>query len=483
MNARMFLLGGLFFLSTACQKSIDEVLTEVTLETQEIVLPENTGGGEQLTTASFTTTAPWRIELSDSKSVGDWVHVSPLSGEAGTVTLTIAVDENRTPTERKANIRLLSGSEERNIVVTQPGDGSLPAGESIYRTGVVQDTLVIRLPVGRTYRTDVEQGDDWLGTPRLSSGERFDSLSFVLPTNRSMEERVATVRVSDANGDYTALLTIVQPSAALDITLSLPHVELPTGGVGGEAPEELVDSLFVAGFDAEGRLLFTQDLPQTYREAYAFRVLPTELLLRDYYPSARIYVVANSASALTGFSGNEQEFVNRKDTAISRLFGAGNIQPPLSGMTIQDLTFGPNRVAVGLSHVTAQVTFKVLFDSTWTASRTLEQVNIGGFSTWGYLFATASDTQTSPIERTFSPAVEPTPDNQYRFFAYENSQLVLTVRAGGRYYQGSAPNVLKRGYKYSFNMRLADAAAAAASSAQASTVPNGAVQEIVLRPL
>lgn len=488
MNARIALLSGLLWLCSCSTKPIDEVLTDVTVETPTIVLPENSAGGEQHTTATFTTTAPWHIELSDTKAADDWVHVSPLSGEAGTVTLTIDADENRTPIERTAYIRLLTGSEERSITLTQPGDGSLPNGESIYRTGVVQDTLVVKLPAGRVYRTEVEQGNGWLDEPTLSSGDRFDSLAFVLSTNRTMEERMATVRISTATGDYTALLTIIQPSAALDITLSLPHIELPTGGISAESMTGLIDSLFVAGFDNSGQLLFTERISQPIDPTYAFRVMPPDALLRDYYPSARIYVVANSSQNLAEFEGDEQEFINRKDTAGTRVFGIDGVQPPLSGVTVRDLTFGPNQVAVNLAHVTAQITFNVVFDTTWTADRTIEQINIGGFSTWGYWFSSATESAVPPLATNFNPAVEPNADNQYRFFAYENSRPILTVRVGGRYYQGSAPDGLKRGYKYTFNMRLTNNTSTPATSAQANLVPTAGSSDriertVLLRPI
>lgn len=488
MNARIALLSGLLWLCSCSTKPIDEVLTDVTVETPTIVLPENPAGGEQHTTATFTTTAPWHIELSDTKTADDWVHVSPLSGEAGTVTLTIDADENRTPIERTAYIRLLTGSEERSISLTQPGDGSLPAGESIYRTGVVQETLVVKLPAGRTYRTDLEGDDGWLSAPILATGERFDSLSFVLSTNRTMEERTATVRIETAEGDYAALLTIIQPSAALDITLSLPHVQLPTGGSSFETLAEWIDSLFVAGFDNAGRLLFTQNIPQAGASSYRFQVMPPESLLQNFYPEARIYVVANGSQSLAGFGGDEQEFINKKDTARARLFGVEGVQPPFSGVAVRDLASGPNEVALNLAHVTAQVTFQVVFDSTWTADRTIEQVNVGGFSTWGYWFTSATETATSPLAQNFNPSVEPNADNQYRVFAYENSRPVLTLRVGGRYYQGTAPDLLKRGYKYTLNMRLANNGSTPAASAQANLAPTAGTSDriertVLLRPI
>lgn len=454
MNIRTYLLGASLLLA-ACSKTIDPTPAEVTVDIPEITLPENTGG-EQTATATFTTTAPWSVETSDTKAVPGWIGVTPLNGNPGTVTLTVTAKENDTPNERTAYIHIRTGGITKSIAVTQKGDGTLPQGQSIYEVGPVRDTVTVRLRSGKDYRVDIRQGSDWVVPRYISKGEKFDSLAFFLAVNHTMEDRTAQIRISDPKGGYESGLTILQPSAALDIHLNLGRVQLPTGGIGSDAAAQWVDSLFVAGFDNGGNLLFTRSIPQVTEQSLRFRVLPPDAFIRNFYPSARIYVVANSSDVLGGFSGTETEFVNRKDTAATKLFGSDGVQPPLTAQVSGDLRFGNNDVAVNLAHVTALVTFKVFFDPEWDATPAIDHLSIGGFSSWGYLFTAASDGQEPPRATAFNPTVEPNGSNRYLFYAYEDSRLVLTVRAGGRYYQGVAPDILKRGYKYTFNMRLCE---------------------------
>lgn len=107
MNAKIYLLGGAFLLA-ACSKTIENTPAEVTVDIPEITLPAGTGG-EQTTTATFTTTAPWNVETSDTKAVPGWVVVSPVRGDPGTVTLLIKTGENDSPEARTAYIHILTG--------------------------------------------------------------------------------------------------------------------------------------------------------------------------------------------------------------------------------------------------------------------------------------------------------------------------------------------------------------------------------------
>lgn len=488
MNTKISYLFVAFLFLAACSKTLEETPAEITVDVPEITLPASTGA-EQTATATFTTTASWSVETSDTKAVPGWVYVSPLSGGPGMVTLRITAEENPSSDTRTAYIRILTGGVTQSIAVIQPGDGTLPEGESVYEMGPARDTIAVKLRAGREYRIDIRQDEGWITPGYLSKGVKFDSLAFFLATNTTMVDRTASIRISDPRSGYESGLTILQPSAALDIDLSLQHIRLPNGNVGSDEATRWVDSLFVAVFDAEGRLLFTHDMPQAINGSYRFRALPSEAFIRNFYPSARIYAVANSSRPIAGFSGTETEFLDRKDTVASRLFGSEGVQPPLSGLAVSDLRFGKNEVDMNLAHVTAQVTFNVFLDPDWAVPPVIENLSIGGFSSWGYLFPAVADAPKPPKAASFNPSVLPNDTNRYRFFAYEDSRLVFTVRIGGRYYQGIAPDILKRGYKYTFNMRLCEDGNCKPSSetgeiAKAAVLPSSAGgRTIYMQPL
>ena len=323
MKLKIYLWSAVLLLA-ACDRNVETIPAEITVDAPRIVLPEYMDDN-QAATVTFTATAPWSAETSDTKAAADWIRISPRSGGPGTVTLSIVAEENRTPQERTAYIRILSGDATQSIGVTQKGDGTLPEGQSIYETGAARDTIVVRLHAGGNYRVDIGQGADWVAS-RLFAGEKFDTLAFFLTANHSFEDRAVSIRIYEPQRGYTSSLTLLQLSAALDIELALRHVRLPTGTAGTEAAADWTESLFVAGFDDRGDLLFTQDLPRVEGYAFRFRVLPPETAIRNSYPSVRIYAVANSSHELAAFAGNEQDFLNRKDTAATKLFDAENIQ-------------------------------------------------------------------------------------------------------------------------------------------------------------
>ncbi len=457
MNAKTYLLSGLALaMLAACNKNEVEVPGEVTVEVSEIRLPSDASSSQTPTTTTFIASQPWRIETSATKSdAADWMHVAPMSGEAGAATLTITADENPSAMDRTAYIRIVCGGVTRDIAVTQPGDGTLVAGETIYQVGPQADTVIVQLRSGASYQVDVPEGSEWIRSEFLSHGPKVDSLALILSANPAETERTGAIRIAASSGGFQAEIAMFQRSGVLDLQFELDQLVLPTGRSSSESSAQWVDSLFVAGFDREGEVLFAQSLPRPTESDLHIRVLPPAERIRNTYPEARIYVVANSSADLNRWPENETQWINGKDTAVNRLFGADEVQPPLSARVTQNLVAGENRVQVGLSHVTAIVTFKVRFDEGWDSIPPIEQITISGFSNWGYLFPNATE-QAVPQTIGYNPAVEPNGTNDYRFYAYENSRLVLTVLAGGRYYQGIAPNILKRGYNYSFNMRVCE---------------------------
>lgn len=484
MKTRIFLALSTIIMASCSQQEPTQP-ANITLDMQDVILmPESTANSPASIT--FNADADWKITTEGGQDASNWLRVWPESGRAGKATLYIEADENTSALERMRYVQIESAGAKQTIRILQRGDGTLPQGQSIYQTGGARDTIILKLRAGRKYQVDVNQGDEWLTPVYLSQGERFDSLALILSGNTTLSERTASVRITETESGYKSAITVLQPSAALDIDLSLMQIQLPSGTVSGEQATQWVDRLFVAAFDQSGNLLFSQDIPkETDGIPSHIQVTPQEDLLRNVYPSAKVYIVANSSRKLTDFHGTEQDFLNRKDTASLRLFDADSTRPPLSGVVVTDLKIGQNQLHINLSHVTARVIFKVISDTTANAqAAVIDKLRIGGFSSWGYLFSTSTDGEVSPRSTSYYSSILPNSSNQYQFFAFEGSQLILTVRTGGRYYQGIAPNILKRGYKYTFNMRVAGSKSTSSNAApQRSTAPGEVEQTIDLIPL
>ena len=86
------------------------------------------GGGQtpsqpaqpQTKTVTFTAAEPWHATIGETKAV-DWITVVPMSGDAGTVTMTVTVQPNTTYEERKATVTILCGGQQATIQIVQAG--------------------------------------------------------------------------------------------------------------------------------------------------------------------------------------------------------------------------------------------------------------------------------------------------------------------------------------------------------------------------
>ena len=69
------------------------------------------------TTISFSATADWTA----SAEGGEWLSISPASGEAGEIAATLSASANNEAEARTATVRITCGTDEATVTVTQEG--------------------------------------------------------------------------------------------------------------------------------------------------------------------------------------------------------------------------------------------------------------------------------------------------------------------------------------------------------------------------
>ena len=69
------------------------------------------------TTISFTATADWTASVEG----GEWLNISPASGEAGEIAATLSASANNEAEARTATVRITCGTDEATVTVTQEG--------------------------------------------------------------------------------------------------------------------------------------------------------------------------------------------------------------------------------------------------------------------------------------------------------------------------------------------------------------------------
>ncbi len=107
-------------LATSCRKSDDSVepAPPITIPTEFKTLTlESSALNEEVT---FKATKKWAVALEETtKAAPSWLTVSPMSGNAGSVTLNIEVEKNTIEKERSAEVTITAGGKDYTITITQ----------------------------------------------------------------------------------------------------------------------------------------------------------------------------------------------------------------------------------------------------------------------------------------------------------------------------------------------------------------------------
>lgn len=107
-------------MQTSCGSDSD--ITEdppITIAATEDTHPQLTKDGGQAT-VSFIAPQAWTATVEETRSTGiSWLSVSPTSGQAGDATITIAAQPNGSGEVRTGIVRIKSGSQTEEIIVTQ----------------------------------------------------------------------------------------------------------------------------------------------------------------------------------------------------------------------------------------------------------------------------------------------------------------------------------------------------------------------------
>lgn len=188
----LFFAGAASLLVLSCGKTPEkekpEVKPEITVpsESQTVFssgLSFEAGPQVQTSKVSFTTTASWSADVTDTKASA-WLSVQPASGAAGTVNMTVSAQPNTVEDARRATVTIKCGTVTKAFTVTQAG-------------APPSDIPVESVSLDKTELGLVE-GD----SETLTATVKPDNATDKTVTWSSSDGSVATV---DANGKVTAV--------------------------------------------------------------------------------------------------------------------------------------------------------------------------------------------------------------------------------------------------------------------------------------
>lgn len=230
---RFLLLTTLLITVCSCrddnEASSPETSFSITIEGEDTrpVVPQ-TGG---TITIPFTATGNWTASLMNDRA-DSWITLTPSSGSAGDVLLSITTTANDTYDERNATVVLRCGDDSENIVVTQKQKDALLVGSSKYEVEAKGGEISVEVQANISFEVEVKS--DWIKQVDASSTRALTSnaLNFTIDINDTGEKREGEIIVKSENlsetitvyqgyGDFVALtkrdFTLPEEGGTVDI--------------------------------------------------------------------------------------------------------------------------------------------------------------------------------------------------------------------------------------------------------------------------
>ncbi len=180
-------------MAVGCHETSDNGDGSVSLHSEaEMTLP----AAETDTVISFTTTADWTAAVEG----GEWLSVSPASGEAGEIAATLSAAANSEADARTATVRISCGTDEATVTVTQECAAEEEPEEPEQPTGKMPRSILLeQLYDGAPYDEGSPASCTW--TFEYDDQGRMSSLhyadEFPYPQSFNFEYREGEVIMSD----------------------------------------------------------------------------------------------------------------------------------------------------------------------------------------------------------------------------------------------------------------------------------------------
>lgn len=201
LNRRSILSAALIISLFSCSKNEtnpDKDSSVIEIKVPDITLPEISDGS---TTANFTASAPWTLEVSNTRSSPDWLTVSPTSGKAGDVTLTVTTTKaNEDYDDRNAYMKIKAGSVTKIITVTQKKKEALLLSKDRYEISPEGGRFSVEVKSNVSYQVTIdENGKDWLSQVIESRALQTSNVHFSVSSGSFDGNRQGTIIFNSEN--------------------------------------------------------------------------------------------------------------------------------------------------------------------------------------------------------------------------------------------------------------------------------------------
>ncbi len=195
---------------------------------------------------TFTAATAWNIQVAETRSGTDWCSVEPMSGEAGTHTVTITTQPNETYDDRSVTVTLRAGSESRSFEVTQRRKGAIILSEDSIGVSSAGGTIEVKLNASIDFEMQLPD-TDWLSESSSRALQEYTKYLQVAE-NTGSTSRTAQVIFRNTESGVADTLTVSQASKLVRVKI---HVEKP-GDLPELIPEE--DAYKITELEVSGSL-------------------------------------------------------------------------------------------------------------------------------------------------------------------------------------------------------------------------------------
>ena len=199
--------------------SQEQITIPSTVDVTPVVPPE--GGDAKIT---FTATAAWTASVISTKA-DSWVDVNPKSGDSGSAEITITTTTNDTYVERNATIQIKSGTQTKEVVLTQKQQDNITVTTDKVELGTEGGTFTIELKSNIDFSYAIE--GDWI--KYVSTKAYTDrTLTFTAEANESVQKREGSVTVM--GGGFSETVEVYQSGEEPTLVISQNEYNLEAEG-------------------------------------------------------------------------------------------------------------------------------------------------------------------------------------------------------------------------------------------------------------
>ncbi len=179
-------------------------------------------------TIMFSTNKDWTIHVSESGMNVDWCTITPSSGKAGDIEVSINVTGNTSYGERGVTLTLTAGEATEKLIVSQKQNSAILISSTLYEVPMEGGEIECSVKSNVNFNMEIpEQYSSWIHRSASSRALKSTDLKFVIDQNVDYEKRNGEILFTD--GNITEVVKIYQAGGGI-LVLSKNEFDIPSDG-------------------------------------------------------------------------------------------------------------------------------------------------------------------------------------------------------------------------------------------------------------